>query len=284
MNKRLIFIGVPSALLLCGSLASMVVSFHMFISEGESATAAIAVLVPAVFGLLTSLYVLTDIFPIVVRQQYRANRRIDSIKMAFVQSLDGGHRKGTLEKLLAEPPDIPAFHSFLKEIDRPLRSYNFDCLDATTLKDLEVAIISSLSRVIQLLQTSKDPHAHLGDYLEDVAREGKELKEVAYRRHIGYSVEESLAHCVIFMLKALRKCGIPPYVTRWPIDVNTHEAGNLQDSIKGVLVWIASPGKNPSRERLSEIYLLALCDIVEMCRANDIPISFYVEETLKFGQ
>lgn len=282
MNRRLLLMAAAISLLLVGSLLALVST----IFPGQFEICQFSTIIPASFGLFVGLYAMADILPTLFWQQHRTWKRLVKIKESLSRHCSGGYGRdyNVLESLTEGNPDVANLYMLLKDIRRPLRSYNFDCLQAQTLGDMEVAVIGSLTRVIQLLQTSKDPFAHLQCYLDEIQAGGTASEADAFHRHISYSVEESLAHGVIFLLKAISKCESDPQLLRWPMDTKSYSSGHLQDSVREVLCWMASsPHVAPPKGKL-EIYIMALFHLIAICKAEHIPISFYVAQTLQRGQ
>lgn len=285
MNNRLIGLSFAAMVLLIASLATLVSPIIFFEESFSYIELCICAAAPTIFSLLISMYALTDICPTLFYQQYRTKRRLNKIRKAFARYTKGKKQPedwDALERLLDESSDINLLYEFLGKIDSPLRSYNYDCMETENFRDMEVATISCLSKVLQLIQSSKDPYAHLQCYLDDQTN-GKLDEGTAYKYHLLYSVEESLAHAIIFMLKAVNKCGLFPQLTRWPVYVENYKQGNLSDSVKSVLGWIAAT-RATEKSHQAELYVTAVYNLVAICKAEYIPISFYVAKAMERGQ
>lgn len=282
MNRRLLVMAVAISLLLAGSLMALVSA----IFPGHFEKCQFVSIIPASFGLFVGLYALTDILPTLFWQQSRTKKRLVKIKESLSRQSTGdyGRDYNVLESLIEGKPNMANLNKLLKDIRQPLRSYNFDCLQVRTLGDIEVAVIGSLTRVIQLLQTSRDPFAHLQCYLDEIQTGDAASESDAFHRHISYSVEESLAHGVIFLLKAICKCESDPQLLKWPMDTKNYASGHLQAYVKEVLCWMASSSHVTHPKGKLEIYIMVLFHLIAICKTEHIPISFYVAQTLQRGQ
>ncbi len=282
MNRRLLLTAAAISLLSAGSLMSLVSTMY----PGQFGMWRLTTIIPASFGLFVGLYSLADILPTLFWQQCRTRKRLVKIRESLSRqsSSDQSRDYNVLESLTEGEPDMTKLYRLLKDIRQPLRSYNFDCLQAQTLGDLEVAVIGSLTRVIQLLQTSKDPFAHLQCYIDETQAGDVTSESDAFHRHISYSVEESLAHGVIFLLKAICKCEADPQIFKWPMETKSYSTGQLQASVKEVLCWMTSSSGASRQDGKLEIYLMAVFHLIAICKAEHIPISFYVAQTLQRGQ